>query len=97
MNPAAASVNRPASSAFADALTGKDGAIYRDVEEKTWVVVGPKRRVHVFNDDGVHITSVVYPGETIRHRTTKGKWISSKKAELEDFRAALKSRSQGER
>ena len=89
--------NRPASSAFSDALTAKDGAIYRDVEEKTWVVVGPKRRVHVFNDDGVHITSVVYPGETIRHRTTKGKWISSKKAELEDFRAALKSRSQGER
>ena len=30
------------------------------------VVIGPKNRVHIFNDNALHVTSVVYQGETIR-------------------------------
>jgi hypothetical protein len=84
---------RPAASAFGDALAAKKDAIYRDVEKNTWVVIGRKNRVHVFNDGGKHITSVVYPGDVIRARTTRGKWLSPRHGDLEAFRQALKERS----
>ena len=87
---------RPTSKALADAIDAKRGSIYRDVEEHTWIVIGPKARVHVFNDDGLHITSVVYPGETVRHRTRKGKWLKPRDEELDAFRIALSKRSSGE-
>ena len=80
---------RPTATAFRDALEAKRDAIYRDVEEQTWVVLGPKNRVHIFNDSAVHVTSVVYQGETIRQRTTRGKWLDPRAADLDSFLAAL--------
>jgi len=87
---------RPASSALRDALEAAPQSIYRDVEEQTWVVLGPKNRVHVFNDEAVHITSVVYPGETVRARTTRGKWREPRPEERSAFQAALRRRASGE-
>lgn len=84
---------RPASRALADALSVKDHSIYRDVEENTWVVLGPRNRVHVFNDAGLHVTSLNYPPETIRHRTTRGKWLRAKTDALDEFRRCLRDRT----
>ncbi|MFP6739146.1 MAG: hypothetical protein VCD34_10440, partial [Planctomycetota bacterium] len=84
---------RPASKALADALAAKDPSICRDVEENTWVILGPRNRVHIFNDAGLHITSLSYPAETIRHRTTRGKWLRAKPAALEEFRRCLQDRT----
>lgn len=84
---------RPASSALKDALHATPQSIYRDIEEKTWVVLGPKNRVHVFNDDALHVTSVVYPGETVRQRTTRGKWMTPRQAEMSAFQEALRRRA----
>jgi hypothetical protein len=55
-------------------------------------VLGPKNRVHVFNDDARHVTSVVYPGETVRARTLRGKWRKAQADELARFLAALRGR-----
>ncbi|MBI4585247.1 MAG: hypothetical protein HY717_14635 [Planctomycetes bacterium] len=81
---------RPASTALRDALEATPEALFRDVHEATWVVVGPKNRVHVFNDKGQHITSVVYPGETIRKRTLNGKWKNAAREAVEEFRERLR-------
>jgi len=81
---------RPASTASRDALQANPEAIYRDVEEKTWVVLGPKNRVHIFNDQGLHVTSVVYPGETVRQRTSGGKWRVPNAEETSTFQVALR-------
>lgn len=86
---------RPASVALRDALGIARDALYRDVEERTWVVLGPKNRVHVFNDQALHITSVVYPGETVRQRTTRGKWRRPREKEAELFLEALRLRTTG--
>jgi hypothetical protein len=88
---------RPASSALRDALDAHSDSIFRDVEERTWVIVGPKSRVHVFNDAALHVTSVVYPGETVRQRTTRGKWLAPRREELAAFRKALEERVRVER
>lgn len=86
---------RPSSKAFPDALEARDSSVYRDVEENTWVVLGPRNRVHIFNDSGLHITSVVYPPETVRHRTTRGKWMQPKPDALATFRSALRKTGRG--
>lgn len=86
---------RPASTALRDALAAAEESIFRDVEEQTWVIVGPRNRVHVFNDRALHITSVTYPGETVRQRTTRGKWRPPRREELEQFRKALAKRAEG--
>ena len=64
-------------------------------EDERWVVLGPKNRVHIFNDSGLHITSVVYPPETVRHRTTKGKWLRPEPEALQSFRKALRRTDRG--
>lgn len=87
---------RPSSKALADALGAKESSIYRDVEENTWIVLGPRNRVHIFNDAGLHITSVVYPPETVRHRTTRGKWMRPKPGPLDSFRKSLRETDPGD-
>lgn len=87
---------RPASSALRDALDASPQSIFRDVEQQTWVIVGPKNRVHVFNDQALHVTSVVYPGETVRARTTRGKWREPRVEERLAFQAALRRKAAGE-
>jgi hypothetical protein len=86
--------DRPASTALSDALQAEREAIYRDVEEHTWVILGPKNRVHIFNDQAQHITSVVYPGETVRYRTKRGKWLLPKREQALAFQEALRGRQQ---
>ncbi len=81
---------RPAATAFHDALRADKESVFRDVEERTWVVIGPKNRVHIFNDNALHVTSVVYQGETIRQRTRHGKWLEPREAELIGFREVLR-------
>ncbi len=87
---------RPASTALRDALQAKPEAIFRDVEERTWIVVGPKNRVHVFNDEALHVTSATYSGETIRHRTTRGRWLHPRSEEVVRFRHALEAKAGAE-
>lgn len=86
------SPDRPASAALRDALEASAEAIYRDVQEGTWVVIGRRSRVHVFNDAGLHVTSIVYPGETVRQRTTRGKWRVPPEADRAAFQEALRRR-----
>jgi hypothetical protein len=80
---------RPAAAALRDAIEARPEEIFRDVSESTWVVIGPRSRVHIFNDQGKHITSVVYPGETVRRRTVQGKWRTAPPETVQGFRDAL--------
>ena len=80
---------RPAAAALQDAMSARPDEIYRDVLESTWVVLGPRSRVHIFNDAGHHITSVVYPGETVRRRKSQGKWRAAPPEQVRDFQETL--------
>jgi len=85
---------RPAAAALRDANKARPEEIYRDVVASTWVVVGPRSRVHIFNDAGQHITSVMYPGESVRRRTARGKWRAATPEQVRTFREALDGTAQ---
>ena len=95
-NSLALNKQRPTSTALQDALHAAPRSIYRDVEEMTWVILGPKNRVHIFNDDALHVTSIVYPGETVRERTARGRWKVPRAEEMAAFRQALARRAKAE-
>jgi hypothetical protein len=88
---------RPAAVALRDAISARPDEIFRDVLSSTWVVLGPRSRVHIFNDAGHHITSVRYPGETVRRRTTQGKWRVAAPESVRGFREAVERSADADR
>ena len=49
----------------------------------------------IFNDQGLHVTSVVYPGETVRRRTAQGLWRAAPPESVNGFRAAVERSQSG--
>lgn len=66
--------DRPTATAHSDTISARDEDLLYDRLERTVIVRGPRNRVHVYRADGAHITSVIYPGETIRDRLRSGRW-----------------------
>ena len=48
--------------------------------------------VHVFRRDGKHITSIVYPGTTIRDRIGRRRWTPLESEAIEQLRAGIAAR-----
>ena len=65
---------RPVKMAIADARQAADEQWLVDSRTETVVVAGAQHRFHVFNEDGVHVTSFVGDAATIKQRTRRGRW-----------------------
>lgn len=68
--------DRPTQQALVDAERADADHVFRDDEKRTWVVVGPRGRTHVFSDDGRHVTSVSYTREAIERKCRQKRWRS---------------------
>lgn len=77
---------RPTASALADVLSAGEMDLFHDRREFSYVVKGPHNRVHIFNFDGTHITSVRYSGESVIERINSGRWKKLSQQEGECFR-----------
>lgn len=88
--------SRPTASAHTDTLRAATENLFEDREEATFIVRGPRNRVHVYRADGTHITSIVYPGETIRDRLRKKRWVRLTAEAAEELRNAVRSRAANE-
>jgi hypothetical protein len=67
---------RPTSDALSDLLTARPEHLLTDTHERTTIVLGPKRRAHVFSSDGQHVTSLrLDPGELPR-KLEQGRWAT---------------------
>lgn len=81
---------RPTAPARADA--GRAGAeFFLDRKERTVIVRGPRNRVHVFREDGTHITSVVYAGKTVQQRLKSRRWVPLALEHVVRFREQLEA------
>jgi hypothetical protein len=82
---------RPTAKASEDALKASDENILGDDSNGTIVVLGPRGRVHVFNPDGKHVTSLVMSGSTIGKRQKEGRWRRAEPEERGEFRIQMRA------
>jgi hypothetical protein len=66
--------SRPAGAALRDVTQAKAGEFFFDKRRRTCIVLGPHCRAHVFNDEGHHVTSLVFRGEEIEGRIHTRQW-----------------------
>ncbi len=77
---------RPTGMARSDLAAAKPERSFRDRREKTFIVLGPKGRVHVFSDEGLHVTSLQLDRKSLDARIEKKRWRPLEPAE---FRGVL--------
>ena len=81
--------NRPTSQALADAVASPDNNVLWDDHRNTVVVLGPRNRIHIFSEQGRHITSMSLEAEAVRNRRRRLRWHQLTGDRLERFRAAV--------
>jgi hypothetical protein len=86
---------RPTAKAFEDAQAASDEAILRDDSEGTFVVLGPRGRVHVFAPDARHVTSLIMDGRSVQKRRSDARWRPAEPAERGELRIRLGRRIAG--
>ncbi len=77
---------RPTGCARADLGRAKTNHVLLDLAAKTFVILGPKGRIHVFNDGGKHVTSLQLEKRAIEQRMAKKRWMT---LEPEDAQGVL--------
>lgn len=80
---------RPTANAFPEARAAADQQIMIDRKTGTFVLLGKNSRVHFFNKEARHVTSVRFSGEEIRVRIEKNRWCAATPAEIVAFRKQL--------
>ncbi len=77
---------RPTGMARSDLASAKPDRSFRDRRDRTFIVLGPKGRVHVFSDEGLHVTSLQLDRKSIDARIDKKRW---RPLEPDEFRRVL--------
>jgi hypothetical protein len=85
----AADRERPTSHAFPEARSAADESILVDRATRAIVLLGKNARVHFFNGEGRHVTSVRFAGDAIRARIGAGRWRPATPKEISQFRSRL--------
>ncbi len=80
---------RPTRKAIEDALGAADHEILFDTGEDTFVVLGPRGRVHVFSPGGRLVTSIVFSRDAIDRRILRRRWRPAEPEEIQRFRGAI--------
>ncbi len=81
--------NRPTSKAWEDAFGAAEESVLWDKHERTFVVLGPRNRVHVFSRQGRHVTSLVLASEAVRSRKRRKRWLPLTDDQREQFGSAI--------
>jgi hypothetical protein len=81
--------NRPTSKAWEDAFKAPYDSVLWDKHEKTFVVIGPRNRVHVFSPEGRHVTSLGMASEAVRSRKRRKRWLPLTQDQRERFGSAI--------
>jgi hypothetical protein len=80
---------RPTAKALEEALAAQDERLLWDEQRSTVVVIGSRNRVHVFNPEGRHVTSLSLKREEVEGRKRRERWQALPPEGCRKFRAAL--------
>jgi hypothetical protein len=86
------SMERPTSEAWRDAARAGDERLFRDHHQETIVVIGPKSRVHVFSEDGRHITSMRLGVGELERKRGQRRWRQLESEVIRRFREQIRGR-----
>ncbi|MBN1355986.1 hypothetical protein JXA40_06900 [bacterium] len=81
--------NRPVAPALEDAFSAGDESILRDRHRDTFVILGPRQRIHIFSDTGIHVTSLKMTADQIESRFNRERWRAATGSEIAQFRHAI--------
>ncbi|MEZ6195942.1 MAG: hypothetical protein R3F20_09455 [Planctomycetota bacterium] len=83
---------RPTGMARRDVDGARPERIFRDADEKTVVVLGPRGRVHVFSDEGLHVTSLHLDRRALDRRIEKRRWQAVEPSAVAGVLAVIRER-----
>jgi hypothetical protein len=83
-------VRRPTHKALEEAMRVHPERLQADDENGTFIVLGARGRIHVYADDGKHVTSLSLQPDAIQKRIATGRWRPVTKAEWSRFRDLLR-------
>jgi hypothetical protein len=81
---------RPTSKALEDAVAVQDDGLLVDDREGTIIVLGSRKRAHVFSPEGRHITSLSLKREGVESRKRRKRWRPLDEEGRRRFRASLR-------
>ena len=81
--------DRPTHAALADAERAPDEKVLYEPDRATVIVLGPKGRVHVFAEDGRHVTSLHQQRDAIDRKLDRKQWVPCDSDRRERFRQAV--------
>lgn len=81
--------NRPTAKAVEDAAGAPDDHLFWDEKRNSVIVVGPRKRIHVFSLEGRLITTLLLEPEVVRGRIRRHRWQLLDPDRLERFNAAV--------
>ena len=87
------SMERPTSEAWRDAARAGDERLFWDQHQETIVVVGPKSRVHIFSEDGRHVTSMRLGVGELERKRGQRRWRILAPDLAQRFRAQVRNRA----
>jgi hypothetical protein len=82
-------VRRPTQKALEEAMRVHPERLQMDDKNGTYIVLGARGRVHVYADDGLHVTSLSLQPDAIQRRIATGRWRPASREEWTRFREVL--------
>lgn len=80
---------RPTGAALKDVKKADRRQFYRDQRKGTFLIIGPRCRTHFFNEQGHHITSIMYRGEDIDRLIQTTQWKALPEPDVEGLREKI--------
>jgi hypothetical protein len=83
--------SRPTRTALGDLFEAPVERVFFDGRHRTWVVLGPRGRTHVFSDRGKLVTSLRHAPATVERRQKNGEWRPAQPAEARQLLERVRS------
>ncbi len=83
-------ISRPTPLAVQDAIHAGIDRLFFDQQQNSIVVIGPKRRAHIFNMQGKHITSFRLDPHELSNKQKQNRWMILEGSQIEDFKKKIK-------
>ncbi len=81
--------NRPTFKAWDDISDISNDLILWDRHQDTYIVLGPRNRIHVFSAAGRHVTSFVLAAEAVQSRLRRKRWQKLTEDQQKKFKATV--------